>query len=58
LKLNTEIVKILRTDEIKKRISSDGGEVIGSTPEEFTAVMKSDIAKWARVVQASGARVD
>jgi len=58
LKLNTEIVKILRTDEIKKRISSDGGEVIGSTPEEFTAVMKSDIAKWAKVVQASGARVD
>ncbi len=58
LKLNTEIVKILRTDEMKKRIASDGGEVIGSTPEEFTAVMKTDIAKWAGVVQASGARVD
>ncbi len=58
LKLNAEIVKNLRTDEIKKRIASDGGEVIGSTPEEFTAVMKTDIAKWAKVVQASGARVD
>jgi tripartite-type tricarboxylate transporter receptor subunit TctC len=58
LKLNAEIIKILRTDEIKKRILSDGGEVVGSTPEEFTAVMKSDIAKWAKVVQASGARVD
>jgi tripartite-type tricarboxylate transporter receptor subunit TctC len=58
LKLNTEIVKSLRTDEMKKRIASDGGEVIGSTPEEFTAVMKTDIAKWAKVVQASGARVD
>lgn len=58
LKLNVEIVKILRTDEVKKRIASDGGEVIGSTPEEFTAVMKTDIAKWAKVVQASGARVD
>lgn len=58
LKLNTEIVKSLRNDEVKKRIASDGGEVIGSTPEEFTAVMKTDIAKWAKVVQASGARVD
>jgi tripartite-type tricarboxylate transporter receptor subunit TctC len=58
LKLNAEIVRSLRTDEIRKRIQSDGGEVVGSTPEEFTAVMKSDIAKWARVVQASGARVD
>lgn len=58
LKLNAEIVKSLRTEEMKKRIASDGGEVIGSTPEEFTAVMKTDIAKWAKVVQASGARVD
>ncbi len=58
LKLNAEIVKSLWTDEVKKRIASDGGEVIGSTPEEFTTVMKIDIAKWAKVVQASGARVD
>jgi len=58
LKLNAEIVKSLRTEELKMRIASDGGEVIGSTPEEFTAVMKTDIAKWAKVVQASGARVD
>ena len=58
MKLNAEIVKSLRTDEMKKRIASDGGEVIGSTPEEFTAVMKTDIAKWAKVVKTSGARVD
>lgn len=58
LKLNAEIVKSLRTNEIRARIASDGGEVVGSTPEEFTAVMKSDIAKWAKVVQASGARAD
>ncbi len=58
LKLNAEIVKSLRTNEIRARIASDGGEVVGSTPEEFTAVMKSDIAKWAKVVQDSGARVD
>ena len=57
-KLNKEIVKILGNDEVRKRIASDGGEVIGSTPEEFTAVMKTDIAKWAKVVKASGAQVD
>lgn len=57
-KLNAEIVKSLRTGEMKKRIGADGGEVIASTPEEFTAVMKTDIAKWAKVVQASGARAD
>jgi len=58
LKLNAEIVKSLLNDEVKKRIAANGGEVIGSTPEEFTSVMKADIAKWAKVVQASGARAD
>lgn len=58
LKLNAEIVKSLGTEEMKKRIAADGGEVIGSTPEEFTTVMKTDIAKWAKVVKDSGAQVD
>ncbi|HSN41035.1 MAG TPA: tripartite tricarboxylate transporter substrate binding protein [Burkholderiales bacterium] len=58
MKLNGEIVNGLRTSEMKKRITADGGEVVGSTPEEFAAVMKTDIAKWARVVKASGARID
>ncbi len=57
-RLNTEIVKILGNDEVRKRIAADGGEAVGSTPEEFTAVMKTDIAKWAKVVKASGAQVD
>lgn len=57
-RLNTEIVKGLRTEDLRKRIAADGGEVIGSTPEEFAVVMKRDIAKWAKVVVLSGARVD
>lgn len=57
-KLNAEIVKIVRTQETKDRLLADGAEAIGSTPEEFTAVMKTDIAKWAKVIKASGARAD
>jgi len=58
MKLNGEIVNSLRTSEMKKRITAYGGEVVGSTPEEFAAVMKADIAKWVRVVKASGASID
>lgn len=58
LKLNGEIVKSLRSAEMKRRIEADGGEIIGSTPEEFAAVLKADIAKWAGIVKASGARAD
>lgn len=57
-RLNTEIVQGLNSADVRKRIAADGGEVIGSTPEEFAAVMKRDIAKWAKVVALSGARVD
>ena len=57
-RLNTEIVKIVRSAEMRERLLADGTEAIGSTPEEFTAVMKTDIAKWAKVIKASGAKPD
>lgn len=55
-RLNAELVKGLRSEEMKKRIAAEGGDVVGSTPEEFTAVIKRDIEKWTRVVNASGAK--
>ena len=58
MKLNAEIVKSLRTEDMKQRIALDGGDVVGSTPEAFGVVMRNDIAKWAKVVKLSGAKVD
>jgi len=57
-RLYTAIIADLRTDDTRARIAADGGEVVGSTPEEFAAVLKRDIAKWTRVVKDSGARAD
>jgi len=57
-RLNAEIVKSVRAPEMRERLLADGAEAIGSTPEEFTAVMKTDIAKWAKVIKASGAKPD
>jgi tripartite-type tricarboxylate transporter receptor subunit TctC len=57
-RLNSEIVKALRSDDLKQRILLDGGDVAGGTPEEFAARIKADIAKWGRVVKLSGAKVD
>jgi tripartite-type tricarboxylate transporter receptor subunit TctC len=49
-KLNKELVRILRTPEVRERLASDGSEPIGSTPEEFAAHIKSEITKWHKVV--------
>jgi tripartite-type tricarboxylate transporter receptor subunit TctC len=57
-RLNAETVKILRTDDMKKRMLAEGGEIVGGTPEDFAAVIKRDIEKWTKVVAASGARAD
>ena len=57
-RLYTAIIADLRTDDTRARIAADGGEVVGSTPEEFAATLKRDLAKWTRVVKESGARAD
>ncbi len=57
-RLYTAIIADLRTDDTRARIAADGGEVVGSTPEEFAATLKRDLAKWTRVVKDSGARAD
>lgn len=57
-KLNTEIVGILRTPEMKEMIFNLGAEVVASTPDQYAAYIKEEIVKWAKVVKDSGARVD
>jgi len=43
---------------VTTRFVSEGSEPIGSIPEEFARYLKTEIAKWAKAVAASGARVD
>ncbi len=50
-KLSVEIARILKQPDVHKRISELGGEPVGSTPEEFAALIKSEIAKWAKVIK-------
>ena len=57
-KLNREIVAILHLPEIVERLSSQGAEPVGSTPEEFAAYIRSETTKWAKVVRESGARAE
>ena len=57
-KLNAATVKALNSAEVKERLASQGAMVVTNTPNEFAAYIKSEIAKWARIVSASGARLD
>ncbi len=53
-RLYRELVAVLRAPENREAIGADGSEVVGSSPEEFAAFLKADIAKWTVVVKAAG----
>jgi len=57
-RLQGEIVKALRLQDVRERVASFGFEPVGNMPEEFGEFIKADIAQWARVAKESGARVD
>ncbi|MBI3042110.1 MAG: tripartite tricarboxylate transporter substrate binding protein [Betaproteobacteria bacterium] len=57
-RLNKEFNAGLASPELRKQLSARGADVAGGTPEDFARVIRADFAKWARVVKASGARVD
>ncbi len=57
-RLNAEIVKGLKTPEMRQRLADDGAEVEPSTPAELAAFVHGEIAKWAKAVKDSGAKID
>ena len=57
-RLNAEINKILVTEEIKKRFADFGAEPTPASPEAFTAMFKSEIVKWSKVVKESGIKAE
>jgi tripartite-type tricarboxylate transporter receptor subunit TctC len=57
-RLSREAMKILQSDEIKKRFAEVGAEPVGGTPQQFATFMAAETVKWAKVIKASGARVD
>ena len=50
-RLNTEIVKILHMPDVKDRFSNLGDEIVAGTPEQFTALIKAELEKHAKVVK-------
>jgi tripartite-type tricarboxylate transporter receptor subunit TctC len=56
--LNREIVAALSSPEMKERLQSLSAQPIAESPEKFAAFFSEETARWARVVKASGAKVD
>lgn len=57
-KLNDGIVRVLKSPELKERLTRDGADIIASTPQEFSAYMRSETVKWAKVIKEAGIRAE
>ncbi len=57
-RLNAEMNRIMKMPDVTQRLAGDGVEAVGTTPEQFGAYLKQEVAKWGKVVKASGAKAD
>jgi tripartite-type tricarboxylate transporter receptor subunit TctC len=57
-RLNVSLVDALKTPEMREQIAKQGGEVVGSSPEELAALVKSEMTKWGKVVNEFGIRAE
>ena len=57
-RVHHEVVQILKTAEMQKRMAGDGADGVGSTPDEFAAHVKAESMRWAEVIKKSGIKAD
>ncbi|HET9707368.1 MAG TPA: tripartite tricarboxylate transporter substrate binding protein [Gemmatimonadales bacterium] len=57
-RISADIAKAVKSSDLTERMKQQGMEPIGSTPEQFDALIRSEMEKWAKVVKQSGAKVD
>jgi tripartite-type tricarboxylate transporter receptor subunit TctC len=57
-RIHAQMMKVLASPEVKGKFGTQGVDPAPSTPQEFKAYLRSEVAKWASVIKASGARVN
>jgi tripartite-type tricarboxylate transporter receptor subunit TctC len=55
-KLHREIVQVVRSKEFAQAVTAEGATAVGNTPAEFDAIIRADIAKWAKIIRENGIR--
>ncbi len=58
MKLHDDIVRVLSMPDVRERLSGQGVEVAGTTPQQFEAFVREEIVRWDKAVKQSGAKPD
>ena len=57
-RLHQEIVRAIFLQDVKEKLLGSDVEPVGSSPADFAAMLKADIAKWGKIIQSAGIRAD
>jgi tripartite-type tricarboxylate transporter receptor subunit TctC len=57
-RLHASVIAVMKDPAIRRSLSDQGAEPMTSTPAEYAALIRDEVAKWGRVVRESGARID
>jgi tripartite-type tricarboxylate transporter receptor subunit TctC len=58
MRLNAEIVKVLGQPDIREALAREGYEAIGDTPDQFAALIRSELGRYAKLVKLAGIQAD
>jgi tripartite-type tricarboxylate transporter receptor subunit TctC len=53
-KINADVVKVVHSAELVERLKAEGSDPVGSTPAEFAAFLREEIARWSKVIKFAG----
>ena len=56
--LNERIRKIVEAPDVRQRLIDQGADPVSDTPEQFGAYVKTELARWTKVVNDTGARIE
>ena len=57
-KIHADVARVITQPDIRAQFSSEGGEVVANTPEQFAALIERELVKWSKVAKEAGAKVD
>jgi tripartite-type tricarboxylate transporter receptor subunit TctC len=57
-RIHQGVVRALQAPDVKERLTGDGAEPVGSTPEQFAAFIRAEMAKWSKVIKAAGIKAE
>ncbi len=57
-KLNSEVMRILQLPDVRDRLAAEAFELPADTPDQFAGIIKGEMARWAKLVRETGARIE